>query len=356
MVFVVAALYANRAQANPDEATRGTPTPSTVEVHGRVFVRDTLQRVDVSQARWQNSYALDSARLEADYSAGKTLKATVEAELRRDRVRLRDVFVRVRATATLRFQVGRFKRPISAIALESAWRLPVVERGLLNDELVAAPYEVQLPFSGRAEGALVRYRPKLSRRVTVIAAVMNSRLPERDDGADAFDPTLNLLRDGYLRGEIELVDGVELAAGASWTGRLASDMGAVDQVWGGNVDVTWKHPWLRLWLELFYGQTPYIDPATGRAHGRVRAGRLLVAPRWNRPAGWMRRVELFGFGSAMDLSDQMSRDWAVELGGGATIYPHKRYRLQAHYSRRIAGLAYPSAGIDILYLQLGSAF
>src|SRR5262245_2376436 len=101
-----------------------------VEVGGRVFARGEAARLEGEET--EAHAAIQSARLEGKYE-WSWLRAVVELEFR-DGADLRDVYVRA-ANDTWRGQAGRFKEPISAIELESAWVLPMASRGYLHDIL-----------------------------------------------------------------------------------------------------------------------------------------------------------------------------------------------------------------------------
>lgn len=111
-----------------------------IEIHGRVFARATLSTREVVGSRASTprvrvnalDLSLPSARLGFDYQSPlKWLAASLEAELT-DRSAIKDGFVRARKRFVT-VKAGQFKMPISALTLESAFSLPMVDRGLLHD-------------------------------------------------------------------------------------------------------------------------------------------------------------------------------------------------------------------------------
>jgi hypothetical protein len=115
-----------------------------LEIHGRLFARAGLSTREAASGAASNAprvriNALDlsvpSARIGFDYQSPlKWLSAQMEAELT-DRNVLKDGFVRARKR-WVTVKAGQFKVPISALALESAFSLPMVDRGLVHDYLL----------------------------------------------------------------------------------------------------------------------------------------------------------------------------------------------------------------------------
>jgi hypothetical protein len=115
-----------------------------IEIHGRLFARAGLSTREAAATTAPNAprvriNALDlsvpSARIGFDYQSPlKWLSAQMEAELT-DRNVLKDGFVRARKR-WVTVKAGQFKVPISALALESAFSLPMVDRGIVHDYLL----------------------------------------------------------------------------------------------------------------------------------------------------------------------------------------------------------------------------
>jgi hypothetical protein len=67
---------------------------------------------------------------------------------------IKDAFARFDGPFATRLQAGHFKAPFSARQLESSWKLPLVDRGLVNDYLVK-----DNELGGRRLGATAGVRP-----------------------------------------------------------------------------------------------------------------------------------------------------------------------------------------------------
>lgn len=101
-----------------------------VRVFGRVFARASADE----RQKYQRSLSIPSARVGVSTSLAN-LEAEVTADLA-DKSILKDAFVRL-ADDSKRFRLygGQFKSPFLQRSLESAWDLPVVRRGLVEDYL-----------------------------------------------------------------------------------------------------------------------------------------------------------------------------------------------------------------------------
>ena len=131
----------------PPRQTRIT-LPLEVEVHGRLYVGvaadgrdDWTRRLDMDSARIGIEARLPGVRtvLEADVASSTPIK---------------DAYARLDGPLATRLQAGRFKAPFSARQLESSWKLPLVDRGLVNDYLVK-----DNNLGGRRLGATAGLRP-----------------------------------------------------------------------------------------------------------------------------------------------------------------------------------------------------
>lgn len=92
---------------------------------------------------------------------------TPQAELERPEL-LRDAFLEARFRREVRLRVGHFKRPFSRVELRSGFRLPMRDRGLLNDLLIE-----EARWGDRALGAMLwgKFKqPKLSWHLAMMEA------------------------------------------------------------------------------------------------------------------------------------------------------------------------------------------
>jgi hypothetical protein len=324
-----------------------------VELQGRVFVRDTLRRSDLEGADWTNELGFASARTSLEFSRADLVKLSIEVEFSDNDADLKDVYARVRPIRALRLQAGQFRPPISPISMESAWRLPVVERGLLNDRIVAEGWKIFSPLGSRTIGAQVEARPKLAGKPVLVVGVFNSRLPELG-GKPEF--TRNTLQDAYARIQVEAVDGLELGLSGAAVRRIRA-RGELDHAPIGSADLTWKPRYVRLWLEAFAGRSYVFDGSSSA--GDFWAGRTLLAPRSGQLAPWLERFEPFVMASVFDASTAAEDNRAFEYSGGIALRFIKELRAQVHAARRLHERAYPTpvgtADSTVVYFQLGAA-
>ncbi|WP_224245913.1 OprO/OprP family phosphate-selective porin [Hyalangium gracile] len=113
---------------NPDAVDDNTEEERSLRVFGRVFARASAD----GREEYSRSLSLPSARLGVQAEFGY-VEAEVTADLS-SRSMLKDAFVRLAdADKRLRLYAGQFKAPFLARELESAWDLPLMRRGLVND-------------------------------------------------------------------------------------------------------------------------------------------------------------------------------------------------------------------------------
>ncbi|XXF75898.1 hypothetical protein P2318_22945 [Myxococcaceae bacterium GXIMD 01537] len=116
-----------------EEPNEGQPNPGKprVRVFGRVFARASADERD----DYTRTLRIPSARVGVGASY-RNLEAEVTADLTSKNL-LKDAFVRL-SSESKRFRLygGQFKAPFMERELESTWRLPLMQRGLVNDYLV----------------------------------------------------------------------------------------------------------------------------------------------------------------------------------------------------------------------------
>ncbi|RKI40683.1 hypothetical protein D7X55_39670, partial [Corallococcus sp. AB049A] len=117
----------------PDEADKvddkGGPQ-QRIRVFGRVFARGAADE----RQKYQRDLGIESARVGVAASLSN-VDAEVSADLASKTI-LKDAFVRLADDdKRLRLYAGRFKSPFLQRSQESAWRLPIQERGLVEDYL-----------------------------------------------------------------------------------------------------------------------------------------------------------------------------------------------------------------------------
>jgi hypothetical protein len=358
----------------PSEPAKSEPTPSesppaestataagkepakrdwTLEYGGRIFVRDTLTRVEAGgDPVWRHDRTLDQARVFADYDR-KKLRIAFEIEFAGGDADLKDTYIRIKPVDLLRIQAGRFKVPMSLIWLESKWSLPSVERGILSD---LEQDNRGLPFGGiRSEGVSLELRPEMLLEPRFTAAVFHNPLAT---GATPLDPSDDVTQDLYARLEVEPGPWLTAAASFGWVG-YTTEVSAIETYQHmpmGGVELAVDGHYLRAWVEGFVGKS-FLFQEDGTTSGTFAAARALVAGRLRDPVGWIRRVEPYVAGSVLDPTGDEAGDRISELVGGTSVAFTKYWRLQLEVAQRIAeGTLAPLADTTLVRLQLGAAF
>ncbi len=319
-----------------------------IEIGGRVFLRNTISRLEVDDAGWSNQLAVDSARLGVKYRNRKRgLRIEVEVEYSGGEGKLRDGYVRWQATDHLRLQAGQFKQPISAVALASKSELPVPERGLIND-FSLVPDDTgeadELPLGGRHQGLQAQFRARpLDSRATL--GVFRSRVHRQIEEAVGENRLPLTLSDGfpediYGRYEATPWPGIDLAASLAWVGILevGGDPSTFAHTWVGGLDAAIKRGPLRLWLEAYAGGSPVHLGTNQTARGVFTAARIIAATRLGSMPAPLHVVEPFGSFQYMDVSNSYSADQDADAGWEAQVGVNlefaRAWRLQTAYEHR----------------------
>lgn len=335
-----------------------------LDIEGRVFVRSTLSRLTgefSAGAPALHDLSLSSARLTADYRMGKRFKVVVEAELSENDLDLKDVFIRTRLRDDLDLTAGQFKKPISPIALESSWRLPMVERGLLGDldsQTTAPLSSVPLPFGGRSIGAALELDLDAPAAPEIIVAVFEHSII--DD--ELIDVGEAVPLDPFVRARVEPIREVRLGATAALiTHRNRSTTTAstgIDHAPLGSLDAEVEQGPVKVWLETFFGgSTVYGSDAV--ADDLMLGARTLVALRVDGLAPWLQRLEPFVAGSYVDPALDEDGDHGLQAATGVSLLFHERLRLQAEIElTRMSDdpTRLRQNSRDVFYTQLGAVF
>ena len=345
-----------RPEPKESKESKESKLASPIQIGGRLFVRSTFDKTIATGAEWGNVYDVSSARLNLDYRKYDWLRAGIEADFAENDLELKDVYIRARVHPGFSVTVGNVKRPISPLALSSIWDLPVIERGILSDRLLTANYRVPLNLGGRAPGIMLTYKNKASVRPEIQFGLFNATLPTRvSGGAELADQADNLLRDVYLRAQIEPIRGFSVGGTlvAFTQARFADDLRT--RLFG-SLDVRLDTKHFRAWLEGFAGRTPFFDGT--ESVGGLLALRVLAAGRLHRPTSWLRLVEPFVGFSALDPTDEKQDNQGSEISTGVTAFLRKNLRLQLDYARTLNENEFPQANFTLLdthtiRLQLG---
>ncbi len=340
------------ASESPPASEPPPPTPErewTLELGGRVFVRDTLTQVDVGDSVWRHDRAIDQARVSATYER-KSLELGIELDFSGDEAEIKDTYIRVKPTRFLRVRAGRFKVPMSFLGGESKWRIPSTERGLLSELELE---DRDLPFAGgRGDGLSVELRPRVALDPRITAASFQSPL------AGGLDPTEDLTQDLYLRAEIEPLHDIHVAASFAMIGydETFGMAGTFRHVAMGSLELFADTRHVRAWLEAFTGES-FAYQLDGSSSGRFVAGRALVSPRLRDPGAGVHRLEPYAGASLFDPTSDVDGDRVTEVVGGLNVAFSRHWRVQLEGARRMAqGQAAALADTTLLRVQVGAAF
>ena len=342
-------------EATAPEASAQAPEKRDwkLEYGARLFVRDTLTRVDIGDdAAWRHDRTLDQARLFATYDR-KKLRVAFEVELAGGDATLKDTYIRLKPADLIRIQAGRFKAPISFLWLESKWSLPAIERGVLSD---LEQDNRGLPFGGiRGEAVSIELRPPVMLEPRFTAALFHNPL---NSSATPLDASEDVTQDLYARAEIQPGPWLHAAASFGWVGYTArpSMIDSFEHMPMGGVELMVDTDYLRAWVEGFVGKSFFYQP-DGTTSGTFAAARALVAGRLQRPFAGMWRIEPYILASVLDPTGDQTGDRVSEVAGGTSFAFSKHWRLQLEVAQRIAeGSLAPIADTTLIRLQLGSAF
>ena len=349
-------LLAVAGPARGEEPTATPPAPATpgpqLEYGARLFVRDTVSRIVAPGGDiWRHERSLDQARVVASFEQG-IVRLALEVELAGGDAELRDTAIQLAPNRFLELEVGRFKAPMSMVWLESKWRLPPTERGILSE---LRQDDRALPFGGlRGDGIRLELRPRVALDPRLTAAVVQN---PASSGPTPLDPTDDVTQDLFARFEVEPAPFLRAAASFALVGttRQAGDISSYSHVPLGGVEARLATRYLRIWVEGFAGTSVFYQ-VDGSSSGTFVAGRILVAPRV-RPGGAIERLEPFVGGSLLDPTGDLTGDRVSELMGGASLAFSREWRLQLDVAHRVAeGTAAPITDSTLVRLQLGARF
>jgi hypothetical protein len=332
-----------------------------VQIGGRVVAREQLASENGDP--WTSKLGLEDARLEVTYAHGKRVEFEIEIGATADAFSLKNAFADVRLTKDFRLRAGRFRMPFSAHALTSSWKLPTVDRGLLNDVL-----DDGMGVTGRRNGAQVRWEADGDHKPSVALAMFqgmtgggsNKGLLVDDQGAV----------DVVLRGEVDaLPDRLQLGVSGSSRVALKNAIDGRSRYWAAGLDAQLEAPvaggTARAWADAVVGTT-HLDatPMTTKVP-MFTAGRLVAAWRCGGAEDGERFVEPYLTGAVTDVNLDNADDLMLEVGAGANVGRWDEWRAQLQVDYRAIGELVPAAidgGISApddrlaITLQLGAAF
>lgn len=327
---------------------------SPVTIGGRVFARGEL--VDTDAAPWTGQLSLASARLGASYRWKDRLRVKAVVEAAGKNVKVRDAFVETAAGGGVHVRAGRFKVPVSALELESAWRLPTIDRGA-----VAVVLEDGIGLTGRRAGVAASWAADPA-RVTAVAsqsAATTGDEPARDltDGAGVSIS---------LRGEVALGAGIRF--GVIGSNREVNYVAGVGRYWAAGldteIDLDEVGLGLRVWADLLVG-TSHLGATSADDSTRFIATQAAAGWRFGGAKKGKPYLEPYALGAYFNPDTDHRRDELTDLIVGVAAGRWKRWRVQAQVSltnvkaNRPAGLGGFDVDVDdrtSASVQLGAAF
>lgn len=327
------------------------PVPDApLEVGGRVFVRNVVELP--RNGPFASDLSVASARLQVSYRRDEWLKLAVEMELA-GKPELEDVYLRTRSGGWTA-KAGHFKEPSSAIALESAWTLPLVRRGtvhqLLKDGLRIGGRRLGLQGEWDGEGAL---EPRIQ------VGLFRAAMWEPDGPGDLEGVGRVAVSSGPVEvGTFAALRVVELAPGLR-----------PERFWTAGADVvssTRAGPGtLRLWSDAVVGSSWFDDDPFDGAPTVFLAARAVGAYRFGGDDDGDAYVEPFALLGALDPSVRFRDDLVWEAAFGLNLGRWRRLRvgiaLEARGASRNTPALLAAAAPELssgraVVAQLGGAF
>ncbi len=337
---------------------------SPLTIHGRLFaqagyVSDESEPIDgtASAPHQAVDLALASARLGVDYQAMSWLALTLELELA-GKPRANDVYAEAESRHFVA-RFGQFKMPISIIEMESAWTLPMANRGVLHDLLLN-----RLAVAGRRPGAIAQVRGggKLDPAVTIGAFQASN--PEMGGAylkGESTDSQNTAIRISVTPGPVRLAGFVER--------RTAKILGAIAHFWlfGGDMklDLPFATHGLRVWAEGMAGSSWYGPDFDRRYDATFATARAIVAWRHGGLSAGQVYVEPFVTLGALDADTGNPDDVVTEgfVGVNVGYWRRARLTLQVELAQRPSGILSQLFAGDTtitdhkaVVLQAGAAF
>ncbi|MFC1611938.1 porin, partial [Myxococcota bacterium] len=239
MAVLVGLTPAARAQPDPprerleeqvEDATEPSRPPLRIGLRAHV-------RYEANDTEPYHRFEIRRARVEADVHPLSWLRAQVDLDAAKAPA-LRDAFVETHIAPWLELRIGLTKKPFSRIETTSSRRLPLCERGIVNERVID---DNNLEFGGRDIGLLAKGRVGDLRYA---AGLFNGsgRATEVDSGKDAllrlrYNPirTLQLGLSGALKWRN--------APGIDWPGNDYWAAGIDARLRAGIVDVVAETLW-----------------------------------------------------------------------------------------------------------------
>jgi hypothetical protein len=288
-------------------------------------LRSRELRVGETESRQKGlELALVEARFGIEYRALGWLSLQLEADFEGN-PEVKDAFVRVE-NKRLRGQLGQFKLPVSALAMESPWKLPVPERGFIQNILAE-----HVQMLGRRQGVLGRYRPGGKLKAELSLGLFQGWLGNSED---PIEPDLNVEETFDSQNAVARLGARVLGIDLGLTGQRISTLVAnrVRHFWTAGLDGTADYDLpsggARLWVEGFTGTTWRVA-SSGMSQPEIQffTARGVLAWRWGGVETEHAYIEPFVLGAMLDPDLETHSDlvWETMLGVNAGAW--KRFRV-----------------------------
>lgn len=339
-----------QADAEDEGKRKAKGTPDELQFGARVYVRDTFAAIDLAgDTLWLEERTIDSARAFLSFRPNRRTRMDLEVDFAGDEAELKDTFIGYEPASFLDLTVGRFKRPVSFIGLESTWRLPRIDRGLLSELRI---HQRRLQFAGgRGDGIAAQLEANGALRPELTLAVQQSEVAD-DFGLEVTE----LNQDLFARLEIEPAPNLHLAIAGGLVGSLDrfEDPSTYQHEPFGTIEGFFEGERVRAWLEAMGGRNANTYSGDQQL-GWFAAARALVAPRWDGP-GSLKEVEPYAALDWYEPSSRQGDDQLAEGTLGVALWISGKLRLQVEGTRRLAQDLAAVSDATIVRVQLGAAF
>jgi hypothetical protein len=318
------------AVATPPAPAPAKKTPknekSPLQVSARVYARETFGPAGVQpgpQDPWTGRFSLASARVGAKYRADGVL-LDIDAELE-GKPKLKDAYLRL-DTGYLgtAIRAGQFKAPFAALALESTWTLPTIDRGLLDYLLID-----RLQVGGRRPGAQVEWSGNGEWRPLLEAGIWRGTDQEGEPREDSTSEVI-----GETAGARVSLKPGPLQIGLSGAWRAAQPLPGMefDRFWAAGADLSVDtDAGFRSWVEGGTGSSWADANPADDEHAVFAYARTVAAWRLGGHGRGAPYLEAFGSTGALDPGIEIRHDLVWENAVGVNAGRWKRWRGQLQF-------------------------
>jgi hypothetical protein len=313
--------------ATPSVATeKKTKEKSPLEVTGRVYARETFAPAGLDPRPddpWTGRFSLASARVGAKYRVDDLL-LDIDAELE-GKPKLKDAYIRLDTgyfgTA---IRAGQFKAPFAALALESTWKLPTIDRGVLDVLLID-----RLQIGGRRPGAQVEWNGNGEWLPLFEMGIWRGTDQEGEPREDSTSEVI-----GETAGARASLRPGPMQIGLSGAWRAAQPLPGMEfeRFWAAGADLSIDtDAGFRSWVEGGTGSSwADADPADDD-HAVFAYARTVAAWRLGGHGRGDPYVEAFGASGALDPGIEIRHDLVWENAVGLNVGRWKRWRGQLQF-------------------------